>query len=565
MILFNTMRTGNGLRRADYALFAIVAAAYYVLVRQYIPTIDDPHYVFANGESPENYHMVRTLWDAVVSQCHEYFHTNGRFLIHVCVEYLVSAPWRRELFFALSAAVVFLLQCGMGTLMRQRAPGQHSDAWLFLCYAMLLMPNLSIIGLGRITYIVDYLWVSTAYVWWYILWQRATEENRAITKARGLALCLLSAAVGSLHEAFFIPMAGALIVQQIITHDVPHGRKAWMLSGLVIGGVIFTLAPANVMRFLGETAENGAFGYSGINALIKKLSDTAHSPLLWQLLLLHILMLVTAGTQGVKRFVRENTLAYSIILISYAFALFVAYHNDNQLMLASLCLYLLLATFLLQRFEIAFKAHTRLIAAIVSIMSAGCFCTAYGVRQEACKAWETMVVSAQRLPQTYVDGGPLYDVWLRCKDNPVLLRWLDIGSAFEHVERRSRNEITSAYITDGRNPYIISAVLPEPKETVVSACQPENRLSEHVYKREEVRYCVIRLPRAVNEDSVVCRVRHRLSPLAKMTVQLKKSIGYPDRKQEEFLEISDMQRFEAGEYAYYILYGDDYEDVSVQP
>lgn len=559
----NSVRRNNGLTRADYVLFTIVAAAYYVLVRQYIPTIDDQYYVFANGDSPANYHMVRTLWDAVMSQCYEYFHTNGRFLIHVCVEYLVSAPWRRELFFALSAAVVFLLQCGMSTLARRRAPGQSCDGWLFLCYGMLLMPNISTICLGRITYIVDYLWVSTVYVWWYVMWLRA-PGNEKTSFTEGFLLCLLSAAVGSLHEAFFIPMAGALIVQQIITHEMPHGRKAWLLTGLVIGGVIFTLAPANVMRFLGETAENGASGYSGINALIKKMSDMAHSPLLWQLLLTHVFMLITVGTQSMKRFVRDNTFAYSIIIISFAFALLVAYHNDNQLMLASLCLYLLLATFLLQHFKAAIKTHIRPIAVIVGAIAAGCFCIAYEVRNEACKAWEELVESAKKQPQKYVDGAPIYNVFLYCQDNPALQRWVDIGSAFEHVHSRSHNNITSAYITDGVDPYIISSVLPEEKETIINACRLENKVSKHVYELKSAQTYVVRLPSNANEDNVICKVRHPLGPFARITVELKKAIGYPDKRQEEYLKINDMQRFEADNFAYYILYDKNLESVSVE-
>ena len=67
----------------DYLFFAICGIAYFFLIRQYIPCVEDLIYRFSKvDETP-----ILSLWDAIVSQMYDYLHLNGRFLVHTLVQW----------------------------------------------------------------------------------------------------------------------------------------------------------------------------------------------------------------------------------------------------------------------------------------------------------------------------------------------------------------------------------------------------------------------------------------------------------------------------------------------
>ena len=69
--------------KKHYIIFFIIGICFYLL-NQFSPFIsDDYFYTFIKGSK----RPIESLNDAIKSQMYDYFHYNGRFIIHVIIQY----------------------------------------------------------------------------------------------------------------------------------------------------------------------------------------------------------------------------------------------------------------------------------------------------------------------------------------------------------------------------------------------------------------------------------------------------------------------------------------------
>ena len=550
------------LKKGDVMFFAVLSVLYGVLVRQYVPTIDDLGYAFGNAKSPEEYHAIVTVWDAVLSQCHDYMAHNGRVVVHFMVECMTGMRGGREVFFVMTAVVFFLFLCGLTILTRSRWKGQTTDRWLSPLYVMLFVPNLSLIFMGMITYVVDYMWTSAAMVWLFVLWRHIDENPHHRGLAARILMFFAAMLTCMMHEGFSIPVTSGLCLSFFLRRKFPEGDVRWLFWGMLTGTSLCALAPANVMTYFAEQTQRANGGYTGMFALMKSMAAIIRSVVLWQFVVLHIIMISSVKWADLRRFIGSHVLYYCIIAVAFAFALIVAYHNDNQLMPASLCIYLIAVDFIMEHHKDALLRFQRLVAVGTCICAMVFFLVGRHVRGQLCEAWQVLTESALNGKRD-CEGRMVYDLWRRWNGNPLVCRMVNIEAAFAHLRCNWFNEVQSVYLTDGSDLRLIRSILPTSPQNIVAACTSENMVKEGVFECAEGLCYVVRLPDAEDLSVLSLEVRTARGAVAAAVASFKERIGYPGGLRSAEYPLCDLQAFTDNGYTYFVVYEWGCEDVSL--
>ena len=285
---------------------------------------DDWVYAFMVNEDAENYMSVadddvvrqpiQSFQDALVSQSHDYFKTNGRFVLHSLVQYFCGTMTMQR--FAVLNSFVFAL---FTILFIKLAGWRHGIVNLLTILASIwiLMPHKGITFMGNISLSVNYLWTSAATLTFLFLLEYLSRRSHSL-----MIICmaaLFSFLVGSLQESFSVCIAGALVLNMLFRRTTLNKGVIAISIAYILGTLLCLLSPANFIR----VDNNGGIGFNH-RVVFGLLSSPPF-----------VLLVITGLVLYYKRFLlsvcKSNLLLVSAIVLNLVFAIVVAYNGRHQL------------------------------------------------------------------------------------------------------------------------------------------------------------------------------------------------------------------------------------------
>ena len=232
-------------------IFAIIAISIIsVGIRAYhiTPTGDDIIYSYKLGPDFQTnipiIGEIQGLSDAIESQINQYFHTNGRFLIHIVLQ-LVAGLSPHTGFALLSGSLIGI---GLILLVIFTIPPRHrANAAYWLAGSIMflyLFPSNSCIWLS-ISICCNYLIPITLVLSWLVLYRKwhDTPSVGHIT-----LLSVLGFVTGFSHEAFALTLSGALFIRAVKHFKAFFTRQSIPVICLWIGTLLVVASPGNFAR-----------------------------------------------------------------------------------------------------------------------------------------------------------------------------------------------------------------------------------------------------------------------------------------------------------------------------
>ena len=237
--------------KVTFLVMAFMGGAFYLLNVNEPLRCDDLIYQFhwygernsALLEPVDLNNRVDGFLDSFESQCNHYLVMNGRFVVH------------------------FIVQCFCGFLGRDAFSIINTIVYVFFllgCLQFLKLKNglqsvaaLSVIWLGlpilyifwySIAFSVNYLWTSTALIYYFILINRYIRKPFSGPNCVLLLLFIISVVMGALHEGFSLPLSGALFFYILFNRKKVNRYIVFMSIGVWIGTLSVVLSPGIIGR-----------------------------------------------------------------------------------------------------------------------------------------------------------------------------------------------------------------------------------------------------------------------------------------------------------------------------
>lgn len=230
------------------AIIAISIISIGIRAYHITPTGDDIIYSYKLGaEFQSNLPIIgeiHGLSDAIESQINQYFHTNGRFLIHTVLQLVAGLSPHTG--FAIIAGG--LIGTGLILLVIFTIPPRHranTAYWLAGAVMFLyLFPSNSCIWLS-ISICCNYLIPITLVLSWLVLYRKwhDTPSVGHITH-----LSVLGFVTGFSHEAFALTLSGALFIRAVKHFKAFFTRQSIPVICLWIGTLLVVASPGNFAR-----------------------------------------------------------------------------------------------------------------------------------------------------------------------------------------------------------------------------------------------------------------------------------------------------------------------------
>ena len=265
------------------------------------------YYEYWSSPSTSLEGKVSSFLDVVDSQVNHYFYGNGRSIVHGIQQYFTGVL-NIDLFYIVNTIVFMLLILFIAKALKIKS---YKLYFVVLIALMYLFP-LSYRLWYSINMSCNYLWPLCFSV---ILLYYCTEINDAknISKYSLIFLSLLSFVTGWSHEAFSVPLSGALFFYIIFNIKKFDKRLLNIAVPLWVGTVVMVFAPANISRFFGEG--NGA---SKIYAIANAIDNFMHIKLLW-IFVLTITIFWFRNRAYLKSCLAENKLIVFALIIGILF------------------------------------------------------------------------------------------------------------------------------------------------------------------------------------------------------------------------------------------------------
>ena len=420
------------------------------------------------------------------SQYYDYFHTNGRFLVHLIVQ-LFCGVIGVKTFHVLNTIIFIIFLYGLRYYTNNHVR-KDIPITVILVFLIILVPAWHITYLGYIAGAVNYLWAGCAYIWWINLFENNKDSDNSTLKNCGLLMA--SFLVGTLQESFCIGIAGYLFLSILINRKSVT-RSNWIMSiAFMVGAAICVLAPANFTRL---SASMGS-----LTGIIKYMSSIAKLIVYAKTFILLCCVLVTLYIRkSSKDFVIKLLKSHSLLLTAVSFnALFVAviaYTGPHQLtciesysMLILLCtIYSLYA----ERFARYFKYMDK-VALLAFILFA---LVLYPERKSIADAYKQLWHATLESTDGTVVATRYFDEITRKRG------WLRGNFVRGQEPFNSYNRtFLSLHLTKGASDDLVKTLLPLDKEAIIAECKHE----------EDSTYNVIRLKKA---NALVIKSKENLS------------------------------------------------------
>ena len=212
------------------------------------PISDDLLYAFVLDENTlglnDYSRRVESFSDAVESQGTQYFHSNGRTIVHVLVQ-MFAGPWGHTAWSIFLASMIVLAMFLFMKIVMPRY--MHSPLiWMLTAVSFLYLYQYD----GRIWYAIaggmNYLWPIVMVLLWVWLAYIAGQEKAWYVWLVGI---IVSVITGWGMECYSLPLCAAVLVQLIIDRKKQRTPLQYLMIALLwIGAAILTFAPGNFCR-----------------------------------------------------------------------------------------------------------------------------------------------------------------------------------------------------------------------------------------------------------------------------------------------------------------------------
>ena len=483
-----------------FFLFAIFIVFFYVMDRYAISNIDDWRYAFFCEPDGENNlsvfkddftrEPITSLADAVNSQKQDYFKTNGRFIIHVLVQYCCGILTMRQ--FVVINTFIFALFVLCVIKLTDASPLNKSHLLTILMGIWLLIPFKGITFMGNISLSINYLWAAAFNLLFIILLYQQIRTRR-FSCWWFVLIIPFSLIVGSLQESFSIGICAALCIHAIINFKHLHGSYILVGTAYIIGSLACILSPANFNR----ADDIGGFGFhiGGVFGLLA-------SPVTW-LFLLTLIILVRRKTL-VSCFLQDSMML-SAAIITILFVLFVAYNGRHQLMSVNIFMFIFVykTWFSLCKQRIIMQGF----ATVLTIVFLLTWYPVLHARKTYYDVYRQLITKCRESQDGYVNGHDFEALSSKFFRN-LFLNYNYVAT-FSFQDGKLYERHMSLWLTKGKNNHIITTVLPDKKHIIAENCQQENEIQPGLYRiiNGSLNYYVLKTDSFVEPENITVSVQ----------------------------------------------------------
>lgn len=261
-------------------------------------------------ESSRDYDKkVQNLEDAIYSQSHQYFTSNGRFIVHVWVQ-MFAGVWGRTAYSVTISFIFFAILILFVYYTLSQNKRINPLYWICAAIAFLyLFPNW-----GRNWILIcmgfNYLYPMLLILGYLIILRYSLRKSLNIYLL--ILFIFYSFVAGWSQEAFSLPMSGGLFIY-LICNFRKIKLQTWILSIVFwIGTAVLVFAPGNFNRFNAGDSHIVLF-LRGIEYL--------YSTVLFDLLIILLIGIRIWNKSEFKRIIKLNRLEIYILLIAVLFGL----------------------------------------------------------------------------------------------------------------------------------------------------------------------------------------------------------------------------------------------------
>lgn len=293
--------------------FIILLSGILVGIRTYYtePRCDDLIYKFCLGNINMSHEQnltkpISNLTDAIISQYHQYFVTNGRTLIHIIVQ-MFAGPWGTKSFAIFNGLQFILTIILFGILTIPSNQRNNVLNWVLITIGFLYLYQDNGSDWYTIAYSLNYL-TPILLVCSFLLCLKYYKKKQKLSNiVTFIPVIVLSIISGWSHESYSLTLSGALLFWLIQNYNRISKYTVILIISFWVGTAILFFAPGNFTRISKEywwTLKHG----------IKYLANTYF---LWALLFISIIFCLKNGLKSyVISLRRESIYLYALIFAS---------------------------------------------------------------------------------------------------------------------------------------------------------------------------------------------------------------------------------------------------------
>lgn len=263
---------------------------------------DDWHYRFIFGTQTP----IRSIGDIFVSQWRHYFEFNGRLPVH-CIVQLFDGILGKTTFNIVNA-LFFALFLWVVALVTTRDKTQYCkviSVAFILC--LLVFAGFKYVFLW-LSGSVNYLWVATALLFFYLLMMKDHLPSRY-----NVPLLLYGFMCGWSNEAMVVGLGAAFFLFYIFHRKQLTTHRICLLVGFFVGSLFLVFAPAAIHRAMTINANH----FSLMDRLVNM-----HNLRIFFLMVIFIAGKAIFGRLNFKHWVKKEQLLIIATAVSFAFVIF---------------------------------------------------------------------------------------------------------------------------------------------------------------------------------------------------------------------------------------------------
>lgn len=449
------------LKKRKYLLglfLLICGVAYYGLEKNYIPSADDLFYKFYidNPKMDKTlqivaypHRMIDSWSDIIPSQINQWYGSNGRFIVHATTQILTSF-FSENVFVVLSTIVFCILLLALGKLSN---PSNLLKGVVYATLTLIIIGTDALRGfMASIAFNLNYLWSAAATLVWLVVYERVINNNKNFIVLLLTGLFVFSMFVASLQESFTIGVLAGVVASFLMHMRSSTRTEKVMLCGYAVGAVLNIFAPANLSR------SGGNF----LNGATHVIYDSLSYKALWMLVITFCIYSFVMKKEMLN-FIQKNIVYFVAIVITWAFGFIIAYNNQRQFTVLTLCAIILtIRMWNMGAIRIPSKMKTSVLVACL-IYCIMVYVPLYHIKKEVRDGYDDCI---NQLMNT--DNKIIYSEKYELATERMHNSW--VGTMYGDETSIDYFHCMSALKTKGQNVNYIEKVMPLYPQTIVSKC-----------------------------------------------------------------------------------------------